>query len=327
MKLVECKAELIQQKGGLEGLYRHIETCGRVPYKSEGKSDGTIEGAKAFVGRILKAKHNAVLEHGTVYLHYHGCSNILSKYNSNPYSRCVEIYDHKTVCQDDVDYYYHYYVTTNYRVLVENGWLDDLHYMCEPTEYHVKRYTFKVVTSIGVTREFNRHRVLSILEQSTRYCNFSTDKFDNQVSFCKPSWLDLNLGTYERVDNNKDLGDVVGDGYIKNVSNRDEDNLFLTSCLFAEDTYKELIEDGWKPQQAREILPLCTATEAVYTGFTDQWNHFFCLRYLGTTGAPHPNMKELTVKMKEVAEKAGIWENITIATPDKDIINEPTDKL
>jgi thymidylate synthase (FAD) len=116
----------------------------------------------------------------------------------------------------------------------------------------------------------------------------------------------LNLGTYERVDNNKDLGDVVGDGYIKNVSNRDEDNLFLTSCLFAEDTYKELLEDGWKPQQAREILPLCTATEAVYTGFAHDWKHFLRLRYLGTTGAPHPNMKELATKIYDICIKNNI---------------------
>jgi thymidylate synthase (FAD) len=310
MKLIKSKAELIWQGESLDDLFKHIEACGRVPYKSEAKSDGTIECAMAFVEKMIKSRHNAVLEHGTVYLHCFGSEDELKKYSNNSYSAYKSVYDHKEVCQGDVDYYSHEYVTTNYRVLVENGWLDDLKYICAPTEHHVKRYTFKVLTSIGVTREFNRHRKNSILEMSTRYCNFSTDKFDNQVSFCKPSWLDLNLGTYERVDNNKDLGDVVGDGYIKNVSNRDEDNLFLTSCLFAEDTYKELLEDGWKPQQAREILPLCTATEVVYTGFAADWKHFFNLRFFETTGKVHPNMMELSTKMKEECEKAGIWNNI-----------------
>ena len=298
MKLIESKAELIQQKGGLEGFYRHIETCGRVPYKSEAKSDGTIECAKAFVERMIKSRHNAVLEHGTVYLTIKWWQIFkFLKYLINPYSRVVKFK----------------YITTNYRVLLENRWLDDLKYICEPTEHHAKRYTFRVITSIGVTREFNRHRKNSILEMSTRYCNFSTDKFDNQVSFCKPSWLDLNLGTYEKVANNKDLGDlgdIVGDGYIKNVSNRDEDNLFLTSCLIAEHIYKELLEDGWKPQQAREILPLSTATEAVYTGFADDWKHFFDLRYFETTGKVHPNMMELSTKMREEAIKANIWDDI-----------------
>lgn len=59
-------------------------------------------------------------------------------------------------------------ITTNYRVLVENGWLDDLKYLCDPTEFHEMRYSFKLTTSIGVTRELNRHRVNSIAEQSTR---------------------------------------------------------------------------------------------------------------------------------------------------------------
>lgn len=54
------------------------------------------------------------------------------------------------------------YVTLNYRHIVENNWLDDLQYLCEPTEHHEKRYTFKVTTSIGVTRELNRHKLLCV---------------------------------------------------------------------------------------------------------------------------------------------------------------------
>ena len=153
-------------------------------------------------------------------------------------------------------------------------------------------------------------RTLSILEQSTRYCNYSKDKFDNQVSFCKPSWLDLNLGIYEVITNNDNTKDIADDGYRKDVRDYDPDNLFLGNCLYCEDTYMNLLESDQKPQQAREILPLCTATEAIYTGFTHDWKHFFDLRYFETTGKVHPNMLELSTKMKEAAEKAGIWENI-----------------
>ena len=295
MKLVECKAELIQQGKSLDDLFKHIEACGRVPYKSEAKSDGTIECAKAFVEKMIKSRHNAVLEHGTAYLTIKWWQIFKSlKYFINPYSRVVKFK----------------YITTNYRVLVENGWLDDLKYICEPTKHHVKRYTFKVLTSIGVTREFNRHRVLSILEQSTRYCNFSKDKFDNQVSFCKPSWLDLNLGIYEVITNDDGTRDIVGDGYIKDIRNYDHDNLFLGNCLYCEDTYMNLLESGWKPQQAREILPLCTATEAVYTGFAEDWKNFFNLRFFETTGKVHPNMMELSTMMKQEAINAGIWSDI-----------------
>ena len=303
MKLVECKAELIQQGEGLDGLYRHIETCGRVPYKSEAKSDGTVEGAKAFVDRIIASKHGAVLEHGTVYLQTSVGIN-----DSNFYEVELSPYSRNNLIDNKV------FVTTNLRVIVgllPNTYQEFLNkYMCNPTENHAKRYTFKVLTSIGVTREVNRSRSLSMLEMSTRYCNFSKDKFDNQVSFCKPSWLDLNLGIYEVITNDDGTRDIVGDGYIKDVRNYDPDNLFLGNCFHCEDTYMNLLESGWKPQQAREILPLCTATEAVYTGFAEDWKHFFNLRFFETTGKVHPNMMELSTKMREECEKAGIWNNI-----------------
>jgi hypothetical protein len=90
---------------------------------------------------------------------------------------------------DDGIYFEHIaYITTNLRVLQENGWLDDLKYLCEPTEFHEKRLSVKVITDIGVTREFNRHRTFSIVEQSTRYCNFSKDKFGNELTFIIPEY-------------------------------------------------------------------------------------------------------------------------------------------
>ena len=332
MKLVESRAELIQQAEGLDGLYRHIETCGRVPYKSESKSDGTVECAKAFVDKMIASKHNAVLEHGTVYLYLEvndeNCfskfeyplaqftagynwsdvvGNICARYRTNQYSRVNSLVENTEDVEGSTKVTRKYYITSNYRVIIENGWQDDLQFICAPTEFHEIRYTFKVLTSIGVTREFNRHRALSILEQSTRYCNFSKNKFDNQVSFCKPNWINLNTGIYQVVNNGKDLGDIVGDGYIKNVSDTDTDNIFLQSCLNVEASYMTLLNEGWSPQQAREVLPLCTATEAVYTGFADQWNQFFNLRYFEQTGKVHPNMLELSTKMNMEAVSKDIW--------------------
>jgi thymidylate synthase (FAD) len=179
-------------------------------------------------------------------------------------------------------------ITTNLRVLVENGWLDDLQYICEPTEYHEKRYTFRLTTSIGVTRELNRHRVNSIAEMSTRYCNYSKDKFGNEVTFCLPSWL----SSTEYTEMNS------------------EERIFFRSCEHAEFDYLRLISKGWKPQQAREVLPLCTATEIIHTAYASDWRHFFDLRYFGTTGAPHPNMIELTGLMAKEADKYGIWKEL-----------------
>ena len=301
MKLIETAAVYIPQ----EDLYKQIELAGRTCYKSEDKI--TEDSAKAFVDRMIKSNHLAMLEHGTVYLDLPNSArnfNAVEEYALNKYSRLIII---------RLDDKVHNFITTNFRVLVEHNWLDDLQYICEPTEYHEKRYTFKVTTSIGVSREGNRHRAGSIAEQSTRFCNYNTGKFDNQISFCIPAWLTLNTGMYElkhlTIDGVSDTY-VVGDGYLTPVSDDSPENKFIMRRMSNEQDYLEDINDGLKPQQAREDLPLCTATEVVYTAFASDWKHFFDLRYFETTGAVHPNMLELTTKMKQAAEEAGIWNDI-----------------
>jgi thymidylate synthase (FAD) len=299
MKLIKPKAELLLQQPGLEGVYKQIELAGRTCYKSTDKI--TEDSAKPFVDRMINSKHTAMLEHGTVYLeflceqpikviHKDGTSDVyddtkiyntlVSKYTKNPYSKVTERYAGLGG--------YAVYITTNLRVLVENGWLDDLKYICEPIEYHEKRYTFRLTTSIGVTRELNRHRVNSIAEQSTRYCNYSKDKFGNEVTFCLPSWV----SSTEYTEMNSD------------------ERIFFRSCEHAEFDYLRLISKGWQPQQAREVLPLCTATEIIHTAFVSDWKHFFDLRYFGKTGAPHPNMVELAGLMAKEADKYGIWNEL-----------------
>ena len=189
MKLIDSKAELILQQGGLEGVYKQIEFCGRTCYKSEDKI--TEDSAKGFVDRMIKSNHTAMLEQGTVYLMAIDWDyNPLRHYWTNKYSRVKEIHLETEHCQSDTSYKYAYYVTTNLRVLVENGWLDDLQYLCDPTEHHEKRYTMKFTTDRGVSHELVRHRVFSFAQESTRYCNYSKDKFGNELTFIKPSWYD-----------------------------------------------------------------------------------------------------------------------------------------
>lgn len=302
MKLIKPKAELLLQQPDLKGVYKQIELAGRTCYKSTDKI--TEDSAKPFVDRMINSNHLAMLEHGTVYLKDEFVGNNgdekrsdLYKFRENKYSK---LYSFWFPAFSKVAVH----VTTNLRVLVENGWLDDLKYICEPTECHEKRYTFRLTTSIGVTRELNRHRVNSIAEQSTRYCNYSKDKFGNEVAVCIPSWLNLPEMSVKYDDGiyidtpGLSIGDFVNE------------SSFLWEAAFAESQYFELLEQGWQPQQAREVLPLCTATEAVYTAFTSDWKHFFDLRYFGTTGAPHPNMVELTNLMANEAEKYGIWKEL-----------------
>lgn len=283
MKLIQPKAELLPWTPGVEGIYKMIERAGRTCYKSTDKM--TDDSAKPFVERMVKSGHTAMLEHGTVYLMVKlpddeiTPSESLYHYKNNKHS----IYNvaNRTA-----------YVTTNFRVLVENEWLDDLKYLCEPTIWHEKRYTFRMVTSIGVTRELNRHRVNSIAEQSTRYCNYAKDKFGNEITVCKPYWLDDN-----REFKNSE---AYNNAY----------ELFYSACEEAEGYYMTLIDEGFSPQQAREVLPLCTASEIIHTAFASDWRFFFDLRLFAKTGNPHPNMLLLAQKMKAEAEDKDVWNDI-----------------
>lgn len=280
MKLIKPSFEIWNQPAGLEGVYKQIERVGRVCYKSEDKI--AEDSAKPFVDRMIKSGHGAMLEHGTVYLKVFNVienSELIDKYKSNKYSvvkEGTEVYN----CHGDILYGSCKCITTNYRVLVENGWLDDLKYICKPTEFHEKRITVHFVCDRGVSHEFVRHRVMSFAQESTRYCNYSKDKFGNELTFIQPCWLDD-----ERLKLYGPYHTVIRDKSLKSI--------FIASLNNAEKDYIDLIDLGWKPQEARAVLPNSLKTELVVTGFVSDWNHFFDLRARGTTGAPHPQAKEL----------------------------------
>ena len=155
MKLIKPSFEILEQGPGIHGIYKQIELAGRTCYKSLDRI--TEDSAKDFVNRMIKSRHYAMLEHGTVYLKV-PFSLSINKYSENPYSKS-KVYDMDPIC----------YITTNYRHIVENNWLDDLKYLCEPTEYHEKRVTVRFTTDRGVSHEFVRHRVFSFAQESTRY--------------------------------------------------------------------------------------------------------------------------------------------------------------
>lgn len=272
MKLIKPKFEIWPQPAGLEGVYKQIERVGRVCYKSEDKI--TEDSAKPFVERMIKSGHGAMLEHGTVYLCFPmAYEHLYYRYGINPYSFSYFSGSKEKGTWRGI-------VTTNLRVLVENNWMDDLKYICEPTEYHERRVCVHFVCDRGVSHEFVRHRVMSFAQESTRYCNYSKDKFGNEITFIKPCFLDDSklalYGPYHTVIRDKSL-----------------ESIFIASLNNAEKDYIDLIDLGWKPQEARTVLPNSLKTELVVTGFVSDWNHFFDLRARGTTGAPHPQAKEL----------------------------------
>lgn len=273
MKLIESSVQIIEERDP----YKMIELAGRTCYKSEDKI--TEDSAKEFVDRMIKLGHGAMLEHGTIYLriretvngnippamlYWRDCAN--RKY-SKVYTRL----------ESDSPYSANYkvlYVTTNLRVLVENNRIDDLEYQCEPTEHHEKRITAKFICDRGVSHEFVRHRVFSFAQESTRYCNYSKDKFGNEITFIKPTWWH-ELGTTHKQDF----------------------EIFLEHC---EEQYLEFMDQGWKPQQARQVLPNATKTELVMTGFESDWEHFLSLR---TSKNAHPDAKKLADELRELMVK------------------------
>ena len=274
MRIIKPDFEIWNQEEGLEGVYKQIEKVGRVCYKSEDKM--TEDSAKPFVDRMIKSGHGAMLEHGTVYLKIpYGTMDdrgefsnepIVIKYIDNPYSVVMD--------NSENDYWY---ITSNYRVIIENEWIDDLQYLCEPTEFHEKRITVHFVCDRGISHEFVRHRVMSFAQESTRYCNYSKDKFGNEVTFIIPCWVDIPTGKYTNISKQSSE-----DGEYKQVILH-ENNInaypltttsegrFLWNCLWSEHDYFDLLEQGWKPQEARAVLPDSLKTELVMTGFVDDW--------------------------------------------------------
>lgn len=286
MKLIESSVQIIEEKDP----YKMIELAGRTCYKSEDKI--TENSAKEFVDRMIKLGHGAMLEHGTIYLkidktedgHLPPARLYWSDGNHKKYTR---VRKHGNSI----------YVTTNLRVIVENDRLDDLQYQVEPTEHHEKRITAKFICDRGVSHEFVRHRVFSFAQESTRYCDYSKDKFGNDITYIIPSWLDLPEGKYSNWDNDWcDVSELkLLYPEVDNLS--DPANCFLQSIKNAEYYYFMLINRGWKPQQARQVLPFAVCSPLVMTGFESDWEHFFELR---CSGAAHPDAKKLADELKSL---------------------------
>lgn len=298
MRLIKPSFEILEQKPGLDGLLQHIERCGRTCYKSEDKI--TEESAPKFVDMLVKRGHTAMVEHGTVYLKYsitsEGSMNMANKYHFNKYSTVT--IGNEPLCggepqeyKDKFNGHTYAYITTNYRVLLQNDWLDDLKYQCEPTEHHVKRITVKFTCDRGVSHEFVRHRVFSFAQESTRYCNYSKDKFGKECTFIIPCWLGLPEGSVSSPEIpifRERHGNVVG--------------IFLNNLYWAEANYFDLLEQGWIAQQARAVLPNSLKTELIMTGTIEQWEGFFKLRCAKDA---HPQARELAVPLYEEFVKRG----------------------
>lgn len=304
MKLIKQSFQFVNQKGfTLKDIYKHIEYCARISYKSQDKITDTSY--EKFVNMLESRGHDRPLEFGTVYLTLRGddadaLRNIFI-YAENPWTKI-----RKQVIKAEYDPNIRVvlnYVTTNYRVIVENHLEEDLKYLCEPTEYHYKRYTAHMILDRGVMDEFRTHVGLSHLAESTRYCNYSKDKFGDEITFIKPCWLDVPEGKYNHCimvsKNSPDIRvECVGSDEIGKYYNIGEDEgLFLNSLVQSELTYLNLINNRkWTPQQARSVLPLSIKSELISCGFKDSWENFF---YRRDAPDAHPMAQEIAKPMHQ----------------------------
>lgn len=160
--------------------------------------------------------------------------------------------------------------------------------------------SIRIIASRSFTHELVRHRLCAYSQESTRYCNYANDKFGDHITYIIPPWIGLEEGMYEVLSTNHGL-----DAYItKNADmfmGTHEQELWINSLSMAEETYKSLILEGWKPEQARMVLPNSLKTEIVMSCNLREMRHIFSLR---TSEKAHPEMREIMRPLlKELQEK------------------------
>lgn len=284
MKLIKQSFQFVNQEGfTLKDIYKHIEYCARVSYKSQDKITDTSY--KKFVIMLKSRGHDRPLEFGTVHLkmsspQFDALQMLLIK--NKVYNDCWIKYnvidtEKESIC----------YITTNYRYYMELCRYDrGVSEYLDPSDnsLYPRRYTVHMILDRGVMDEFRTHVGLSHLAESTRYCNYSKDKFNNEVTFIQPSWVPklISLEALPQLDTTWD---------------------FYNALFVAETRYLSLLDKGWTPQQARSVLPLCIKSELISCGFEDAWENFFKRR-----DAPdaHPMAQEIAKPMHEEFNKLTI---------------------
>ena len=290
MKLIRQSFEILEQKDfSLIGIKKFIERCGRVCYKSEDRI--TDDSYEKFVDMLEKRDHARPLEFGTVHLKI--SSGMLFDKFLQDLVDC-ELYNPTWIKYKELPEYT--YITTNYRHYLQI--IKKCPYVAEYfTEqdncYYPSRYTVHMVLSRGIMDEFRTHVGLSHLAESTRYCNYSKDKFDNQITFIQPSWIILD----------KEIAPINELCLLSGQYDRENPNLrYLASLVDANYAYVLLLNKGWTPQQARDVLPLSVKSELISCGFEDAWENFF---YRRCANDAHPMAREIAIPLQKRFKELG----------------------
>ena len=306
MKVVNQESKIICGLSPME----HVELVGRICYKSEDKiKDGS---AAKFVKMLYDHKHHAMLEHyrfimqvspviyellGSIKHEYFEMTN--TEYNGK--QRMVISFSARGLINivEDSDCAHHGilpmavagmrdeligHIVKSFGCYELFGWSrDKVNLLSTGVEFianspntmnktewkHHGWKTIHFITDRGVSHELVRHRPCSFAQESTRYCNYGLDKFGKEITV-----VDQGFVGYELV-------------------------AWREACSVSERIYFELLDCGATPQMARAVLPTCVKTEIVTTATISEWEHVMNLRYHGTTGAPHPMIKELVQPLEE----------------------------
>lgn len=320
MRIVAPYVKHIPNKDNIE----HITKAARICYASQMSTVDDL----TFIENLWKNKgHRSPFRHGTVYLEITSSfERLVNIFVNSAYCTCVFVKEEYT-----------WFISTNLQFIkeldakilktIQNFFISEeyLNEVCKkhPEVKDIIRVSFEIQTQISTSRELNRVSPNNICEQSTRYCNFSKDKFDNHVAFCQPHWFDaltdINGNVHEYVDiyvnkegkyvqkYNDEEEREYGNPTFSAIGFSGEEesqpaflpmiDKWVASCYDAEEVYFRMLKEGMLPQDARGILPLDTATKLFYTYSVREWKHILDLRYKGTTGKPHPNAKLIAKKI------------------------------
>lgn len=285
MKLIESSVDIIN----IDNPFIKIEKVGRTCYKST--SEMTEETSKKFFKNLVSRNHTAMLEHavfvfqvteriyhnlqGHKYFNYSveelagGYERFLVSANLRAINESEEglllsvlhHIDPDLVYNED---FYDQYISEDYCKVVDIDSIPDIQEHAYKAHKHL---TFHFICDRGVSHEIVRHRPASYAQESTRYCNYSKDKFGSEITCIKPA-------------NYSEWSDIVKFH-------------FCNALEESERYYFDMLNNGHTPQEARAVLPNALKTEIIMTANCEEFNHFFDLRRRGTTGSPHPDMKKV----------------------------------
>jgi len=157
--------------------------------------------------------------------------------------------------------------------------------------------TVKFINDRGVSHEMVRHRPCSFAQESTRYCNYSDDRFGHEITVIRPCFFD-EISDERAAEIIRLYEENLKSGIYETFTPRERQYIdWYYACLCADESYFEMLEDGATPQEARSVLPNSLKTEIVITANMREWRHILNLRAAGTTGKPHPQMLEVMVPL------------------------------